>query len=81
MCHLMDLTHIIFAVLFWIFDINFGCIYLSLYSGDGMYIGFGGFDQYCSKIGCIFLKVRKSFRFYVSYFFPLGHDILNLVNI
>lgn len=30
-----------------LFDINFGCIYRSLYSVNGICISFGGFDQYC----------------------------------
>lgn len=44
----MDLTHIIGVDVWLIFDINFDCIYLALYSVGGMFIGFGGFDQYYS---------------------------------
>jgi len=46
---IMGLTQIIVAGVCLMFDISFGCMYLSLYSVGGIIIDFGGFDQYCDK--------------------------------
>lgn len=55
----LSLTQIIVAGNCSMFDINFGCMYLSLYSVGGMYIGFGGFDQYCNKNYSIFSNIEN----------------------
>lgn len=56
----MGLTQIIVVGICLMFDINFGCIYLSLYSVGGMKIGFGGFDQYYNNNYCILFSNIKN---------------------
>lgn len=56
----MSLTQIIVVGICLMFDINFGCIYLSLYSDGGMNIGFGGFDQYYDDNYCILFSNIKN---------------------
>lgn len=46
---IIGLTQIIVAGVCLMFDISFGCMYLSLYSVGVMIIDFEGFDQYCDK--------------------------------